>query len=65
MHWSLDYAVDDAPLIWTMLLIRQKVFNESKNPGFSLLEQEQLDAGKGLSWEEQVRRSREHLVKNT
>ena len=42
-----------------MLLMRQKIFNESKNPGFSLQEQEMLD--QDVPWEELVRRNREQL----
>lgn len=63
LNWPLDYVLDDAPLSWIMLLLRQKVFNESKNPGFSLMEQEMLDKDKGIPWEEQVRRSRLKLAK--
>lgn len=63
LGWKLDYVLDDVPLVWLMLLLRQKNFNESKNPGFSLLEQQQLDENKGMSWEEQVRLNRQNLMK--
>lgn len=54
--------MEEAPLLWILLLIRQKAFNQSKQPGFSLLEQEQLDRDKALPWEKQVELSRARLL---
>lgn len=63
--WSFQYAVEDVSLLALMLLMRQKVHNntEGNGDGFTLIEQEQMDAIKDLPWEELVRRNREQLAK--
>lgn len=61
MGWKLDYVLEEVPLVWLMLLWRQKIFNDKGFNGFSLMEQEQIDRNKSLPWEEQVRLSRERL----
>ena len=58
LNWELSYVLEDVSLVWILLLFRQRIFNESKNPGFSLLEQEMLDENKDIPWEEQVRQNR-------
>lgn len=62
--WSFNYVVEDVSLLALMLLMRQKVHTSSENgDGFTLLEQEQMDAIANVPWEELVRRNREQLVK--
>lgn len=62
--WSFSYAVEDISLLALMLLMRQKVHNSSESgDGFTLLEQEQMDAMANIPWEELVRRNREQLAK--
>lgn len=61
--WSVSYVVEDVPMLFIMLLTRQKVFTSSEYPGFTLLEQEQIDRDAKLPWEERVRRNREWLRK--
>lgn len=59
--WNMSYVVEDVPMVFIVLLTRQKVFSLSDAPGFSLLEQEQLDREANIPWEERVRRNRELL----
>ena len=61
--WNVQYAVEDVPMIFIMLLARQKVFTQTEHPGFTLEEQEELDNLKNVSWDELVRRNREQLAK--
>lgn len=63
--WSFQYAVEDVSLLALMLLMRQKIHSSSNGSGdgFTLLEQEEMDAIKDLPWEELVRRNREQLAK--
>lgn len=63
--WSFQYAVEDVSLLALMLLMRQKIHSSSNGngDGFTLLEQEEMDAIKDLPWEELVRRNREQLAK--
>lgn len=63
--WSFQYVVEDVSLLALMLLMRQKVHNntEGNGDGFTLIEQEEMDAIKDLPWEELVRRNREQLAK--
>ena len=61
--WSWEYVVEDARLLSLMLLARQKAHEESDTAeGFTLLEQERMDAERGVPWEELVRRNRERLA---
>ena len=64
--WSFNYVVEDVSLLALMLLMRQKVHTstESGGDGFTLLEQEQMDAIANVPWEELVRRNREQLAKS-
>lgn len=43
--------------------MREKVWTDSDKAGFSLLEQERMDAEKDVPWEELVRRNREQLAR--
>lgn len=62
--WSFQYVVEDVSLLALMLLMRQKVHNSSQDgDGFTLKEQEQMDALQNLPWDELVRRNREELAK--
>ena len=63
--WSFQYVVEDVSLLALMLLMRQKVHSSSdgKGDGFTLLEQEEMDAIKDIPWEELVRRNRLQLAK--
>lgn len=64
--WKFNYVVEDISLLALMLLMRQKVHTSSENggDGFTLLEQEQMDAMANIPWEELVRRNREQLAKS-
>lgn len=48
-------------MVFIMLLTRQKVFSTSDAPGFTLLEQEEMDRDARIPWEERVRLNRERL----
>lgn len=63
--WSFNYAVEDVSLLALMLLMRQKVHtsSESGGDGFTLLEQEQMDAAANVPWEELVRKNHEQIAK--
>ena len=61
--WSWRYVVEDAALVSLMLLARQKA-HDNDCEGFTLREQESLDAAKDVPWEELVRRNRERLAKD-
>lgn len=63
--WSFSYVVEDISLLALMLLMRQKIHASSESgDGFTLLEQEQMDAINNVPWDELVRRNREQLVKS-
>ena len=63
--WSFSYVVEDISLLALMLLMRQKIHTSSESgDGFTLLEQEQMDARSNVPWDELVRRNREQLVKS-
>lgn len=59
--WNVSYVVEDVPMVFIMLLTRQKVFSTSDSPGFTLLEQEEMDRDSRIPWEERVRLNRERL----
>lgn len=62
--WPFSYVVEDVSLLALMLLMRQKVHTSSEGggDGFTLIEQEQMDAVANVPWEELVRRNREQLA---
>lgn len=61
--WSFKHVVEEESLLALMLLMRQKVHISSETgDGFTLLEQEQLDSLKDVSWEELVKRNRQQLM---
>lgn len=64
--WSFSYVVEDISLLALMLLMRQKIHASTENggDGFTLLEQEQMDALANVPWEELVRKNREQLAKS-
>ena len=63
--WSFTYVVEDVSLLALMLLMRQKVHTSQEGgDGFTLFEQEQMDAAANVPWEELVRRNREQLMKS-
>lgn len=61
--WPVEYVCEDARLVTLMLLMREKLWTDSGKAGFSLLEQERMDAQKDVPWEELVRRNREELAR--
>lgn len=46
-----------------MLLMREQLWTQTDKAGFSLLEQEKMDAERNVPWEELVRRNREQLAR--
>lgn len=61
--WPVEYVCEDVPLVTLMLLMREKLWTDSARAGFSLLEQEKMDAERNVPWEELVRRNREQLAR--
>ena len=57
----MDETIDQ-PILFIILMIRQKAYVDSEGKGFTLLQQEELKNNK-LSWEEQLRLNREKLKK--
>ena len=43
--------------------MREKVWTDSDKAGFSLIEQEQMDAAADVPWEELVRKNHEQIAK--
>ena len=63
--WGYSHVCEDVPIIALMLLMRQKIHSSSNGKdGFTLMQQEELEANANVPWEELVRRNREKLAKD-